>query len=72
LLKAEAGVEKLLLNVVHEGEVYYHDRREVSKEAAERMAKEIADPTIEMVDVHDKDLGLVRQAAIYKTARRFS
>jgi hypothetical protein len=58
--------------VVNGGEIYYHARREVSQEAAERMAKEIADLTIEMVGVDDKDLGLVRQAAIYKTARRFS
>jgi hypothetical protein len=72
LLKAEAGAEKLLLKVVRGAEIDCHDRREVSQEAAEQMAKEIADLTIEMVDADDKDLGLVRQAAIDKTRRRFS
>lgn len=72
LLKAEAGVQKLLLSVVHWGEIYYHAMREVSQEAAERTAKEIADLTIEMVGVDDKDLGLARQAALCKAARKFS
>jgi predicted nucleic acid-binding protein len=46
--------------------------RKVSQEAAEQKAKEIAGLTIEIVGVDDKNLDLVRQAAIYKATRKLS
>jgi len=72
LLKAEAGTHKLLLCVVNWGEIYYNTMREVSQEAAEQTAKEMAGLTIEIVGVDDKNLELVRQAAIYKATRKLS
>src|SRR5271169_4703353 len=72
LVKAEAGTHRLLLSVVNWGEVYYNTMREVSQEAAEQTAKEMAGLTIEIVGVDDKNLELVRQAAIYKATRKMS
>lgn len=71
LVRAEAGVHTLLLCVVNWGEIYYSTMRAVSEDAAERQAKDIAGLTIELVGV-DKNLELVRQAAIYKATRRLS
>ena len=72
LLKAEAGIHKLLLCVVNWGEIYYNTMREVSQEAAEQTAKEMAGLTIEIIGVDDKNLELVRQAAIYKATRKLA
>src|ERR1700693_3567247 len=72
LVKAEAGTHTLLLCVVNWGEVYYNTMRKVSQAAAEQKAKEMAGLTIEIVGVDDKDLDLVRQAAIYKATRKLS
>jgi predicted nucleic acid-binding protein len=62
---------KLLLSVVNWGEVYYTTMREVSPEAAEQKAQEIAALPIEIAGVSD-DLVLARQAAIFKAAHRMS
>jgi predicted nucleic acid-binding protein len=72
LVKAEAGAHKLLLCVVNWGEIYYNTMRKVSQEAAEQKAREMAGLTIEIVGVDDKNLDLVRQAAIYKATRKLS
>src|ERR1700730_6458976 len=72
LVKAEVGTHKLLLSVVNWGEIYYNTMREVSQEAAEQTAREMAGLTIEIVGVEDKNLELVRQAAIYKATRKLS
>jgi len=72
LVKAEAGTHKLLLSVVNWGEIYYSTMRRVSMEAAEQKAREIAGLTIEIVGVDEKNLDLVRQAAIYKATKRLS
>jgi predicted nucleic acid-binding protein len=72
LVKAEAGTHKLLLCVVSWGEIYYNTMRKVSQEAAEQKAKEIAGLTIEIVGVDEKNMELVRQAAIYKATRKLS
>lgn len=72
LVKAEAGTHKLLLCVVNWGEVYYNTMREVSQEAAEQTAKEMAGLTIDLVGVDEQNLELVRQAAIYKATRKLS
>jgi len=62
---------KLLLSVVNWGEVYYNTMREVSQEAAEQKAQEIASLPIEIVGVGD-DLALVRQAAIFKATHKMA
>ena len=72
LVKAEAGTHELLLSVVNWGEIYYSTMREVSQQAAEQTAKEMAALAIEIVGVDDENLDLVRQAAIYKATRKFS
>jgi predicted nucleic acid-binding protein len=72
LVKAGAGTHKLLLSVVNWGEIYYGTMRRVSQEAAEQKAREIAGLTIEIVGVDEKNLDLVRQAAIYKATKRLS
>jgi len=72
LVKAESGTHKLLLSVVNWGEIYYSAMREVSREAAERQAKEIAGLPIEVVGVDGENMDLARQAAIYKATRRMS
>ncbi len=72
LVKAETGVHKLLLSVVNWGEIYYNTMRKISQKAAEQIAKEMAGLTIEIVGVDEKNLELVRQAAIFKATRKFS
>jgi ribonuclease VapC len=72
LVKAEAGTHKLLLSIVNWAEIYYNTMRKVSQEAAEQKAREIAGLTIEIVPVDDKNLDLVRQAAIYKATKKLS
>jgi ribonuclease VapC len=62
---------KLLLSAVNWGEVYYNTMREVSQEAAEQKAREIASLPIEVVGVGE-DLALVRQAAIFKATCKMS
>jgi len=57
--------------VVNWGEVYYNTMREVSQEAAEQKAREIASLPIDLVGVGD-DLALVRQAAIFKATHKMS
>lgn len=71
LIKAEAGRHHLLLSVVNWGEVYYNIMRKISQQAAEQIAMEIAGMAIEIVPV-EADLHLVRQAAIFKAARKLS
>ena len=70
---AQAGEEKhrLLLSVVNWGEIYYNTMREVSQEAAEQKAQEMAALPIDIVGVSD-DLVLARQAAIYKATHKMS
>lgn len=72
LVKAEAGKHKLLLSVISWGEVYYNTMREASQEAAEQKAREIAGLAIELVGIDDKNLELIRQAAVYKATRKMS
>ena len=62
---------KLLLSVVNWGEVYYNTMREVSQEAAEQKAQEIASLPIDIVGVGD-DLALARQAAIFKATHKMA
>ena len=71
LLKAESGSPKLLMSVVNWGEIYYNTMREVSQEAAEQKAQEIASLPIEIVGVAD-DLALVRQAAVFKATHKMA
>jgi len=62
---------RLLLTVVNWGEVYYNTMREVSQEAAEEKAHEIASLPIDLVGVGE-DLALVRQAAIFKATHKLA
>ena len=71
LQQAADEKHKLLLCVVNWGEIYYNTMREVSQEAAEKQAREISTLPIEIVGVSD-DLALVRQAAIFKAARKMA
>jgi len=72
LARADAGRDKLLLCVVNWGEVYYNVMRKISAETAEQKVREISGLSIEIVPVDDKNLELVRQAAIYKATKRMS
>jgi len=72
LVKAESGTHQLLLSVVNWGEIYCNTMREVSREAAEKQAREIAGLPIEIVGVDGENLGLTRQAAIFKATKRIS
>jgi predicted nucleic acid-binding protein len=72
LVNAGAGKHKLLLSAVSWGEIYYITMREISQEAAEQTAKEIAGLTIEVVGVEAHNLDLVRQAATFKASRKIS
>lgn len=72
LLQAEAGTHKLLLSAINWGEIYYNTMREVSQEAADRLAINLAGLTIEIVGVEGQNLQLVRQAAIFKATRKLS
>lgn len=71
LQQAAAEKHKLLMSVVNWGEVYYNTMREVSQEAAEQKAREIATLPIDIVGVGD-DLALARQAAIFKAKHKMS
>lgn len=71
LAQAAAEKHKLLLSVVNWGEIYYNTMREVSCEAAEQTAREIAALPIDIVGVGD-DLQLAKQAAIYKATHKMS
>ena len=62
---------KLLMSVVNWGEVYYNTMREVSQEAAEQKAQEIAALPIDIIGVSD-DLALAKQAAIFKATHKMS
>ena len=72
LLQAEAGTHKLLLSAINWGEIYYNTMREVSQEAADRLAINLAGLTIEIVGVEGQNLQLVRQAAIFRASRKLS
>lgn len=71
LQQAAAEKHKLLMSVVNWGEIYYNTMREVSQEAAEQKAREIATLPIEIVGVGD-DLALARQAAIFKAKHKMA
>jgi predicted nucleic acid-binding protein len=71
LAQAAAEKHKLLLSVVNWGEIYYNTMREISQEAAEQTAREIAALPIEIVGVGD-DLHLAKQAAIYKATHKMA
>ena len=68
LTQAVAEKHRLLLSVVNWGEIYYNTMREVSQEAAEQQAREIAALPIDIVGVGD-DLMLARQAAMELRAK---
>ncbi len=72
-LLGQASLEKhrLLLSVVNWGEIYYNTMREVSQEAAEQTAQEIAALPIEIIGVGE-DLTLARQAAVFKATHKMS
>ena len=72
-LLSQAADEKhqLLLCAVNWGEIYYNTLREVSLEAAEQKAQEIASLPIDLIGVSD-DLTLARQAAIFKATRKLA
>src|SRR5437016_14028880 len=71
LHQAAAEKHKLLLSVVNWGEIYYNTMREVSADAAEQKAREIATLPIEIVGVSD-DLELVREAAKLKGTKKLA
>lgn len=71
LQQAAAERHRLLLSAVNWGEVYYNTMREVSQEAAEQKAAEIASLPIDIVGVGE-DLALVRQAAIFKAKHKLA
>jgi len=71
LAQAAADKHKLLLSVVNWGEIYYNTMREVSQEAAEQKAREIAALPIDIVGVGD-DLALARLAAIFKAKHKMA
>src|SRR6267143_6442944 len=72
-LLRQAADEKhtLLLCVSNWGEIYSNTMREVSQEAAEQKAQEIASLPIDIVGVGD-DLTLARQAAIFKARHKMA
>lgn len=69
--RATMGRDRLYLSAVNWAEVYYSTMREVSQEAAETRALEIATLPIEIVGVAD-ELKLARQAAIFKAGHKMS
>ncbi len=71
LAQAAADKHKLLLSVVNWGEIYYNTMREVSQEAAEQVARQIAALPIDIVGVGE-DTALARQAAIYKATYKMA
>lgn len=62
---------RLYLSAVNWAEVYYNTMREVSQEAAEARAQDIATLPIDVVGVGD-DLKLARLAAQFKATRKMS
>lgn len=72
LVKSESGAHRLLLSVVNWGEIYYSTMRGVSREAAERTARELSGLPVEIVGVDARNLDLARQAAIYKATRKLA
>jgi predicted nucleic acid-binding protein len=72
LIKAESGNPKLLMSVVNWGEIYYSILRGASPEMADSKSHEIAGMQIEIVPVDARDLELVRQAAVFKAAKKMS
>ena len=71
LEQATADRHKLLMSVVNWGEIYYNTMREVSEEAAEQQAQDIAALPIDIVGVSD-DLELVREAAKLKATKKMA
>jgi ribonuclease VapC len=71
LQQAADEKHKLLMSVVNWGEVYYNTMREVSQEAAEQKAQEIAALPIDIIGVSD-DLTLAKQAAIFKATHKMA
>ncbi len=72
LLHQAAGERhKLLLSAVNWGEIYYGTMRQVSQQAAEERAGEIAALPIEIIGLGE-DLRVTRQAAIYKATHKMS
>ena len=71
LQQAADEKHKLLMSVVNWGEVYYSTMREVSQEAAEQKAQEIAALPIDIIGVGD-DLALAKQAAIFKATHQMA
>ena len=71
LAQAAAEKHKLLLSVVNWGEIYYNTMREVSEEAAEQQAHDIAALPIDIVGVGD-DLQLAREAAKLKATKKMA
>ena len=71
LHQAATEKHKLLMSVVNWGEIYYNTMREVSQEAAEQQARDIATLPIDIIGVSD-DLTLARQAAIFKAIHKMS
>lgn len=71
LQQATADRHKLLLCVVHWGEIYYSIMRADGQAVAEQKAHEIAALPIEIIGIGE-DLLLARQAAIFKANHRLS
>lgn len=71
LAQAAAEKHKLLLSVVNWGEIYYNTMRQVSEEAAEQQAHDIAALPIDIVGVGD-DLQLAREAAKLKATKKMA
>ena len=71
LQQAVEEKHRLLLSVVNWGEVYYNTMRQVSREAAEQTAQEIAALPIDIIGVSD-DLALAKQAAIFKATHKLA
>jgi predicted nucleic acid-binding protein len=72
LLKAESGNPRLLMSVINWGEIYYSIMRGASQEIADSKAHEIAGMRIELVPADARDLDLIRQAAVFKAAKKMS
>lgn len=82
-LEGEAGADKmvgvikaardsgrdLMLSVVNWGEVYYITLREAGRERAEGVAHVISTLPVKLIDV---DLEIIKQAAVYKAAKKMS
>jgi ribonuclease VapC len=69
--RAAQQKHRLYLSAVNWAEIYYTTMREVSQEAAEARAADIATLPIEIVPVAE-DLRLARQAAHFKARHRMS